>query len=324
MLKVGIIGAGTMGRVHAKCANASNKAKVTAIYDVVAENAEKLAAVYDAEAYTDINEMLESDTDMVFVCVPNTEHCNITVTALKAGKHVFCEKPLAISIEEVQEIAKAAKESGKRVFTGLNRRFAPNYLHAKEMISKSGYRPMNFNMIQNDGDMGGSVWVAHLDALGGFLYDSTIHSLDMAEYMMGEIESVWTLGIQAFYSLQDDFVIMLQFKNGGIGTITSCGHASWVYPFERMQIVGDHQSVITEELENVRYCPGLEGVIQSEEYTKLSFEIKWGYQAEHEHMYHALENETEALNGLEVGIRSVKLVEACYESAANNGKKILL
>ncbi|HBR01337.1 MAG TPA: hypothetical protein DD738_01860 [Ruminiclostridium sp.] len=321
-MKIGIIGVGTMGRVHAKCAVNSGMAEVTSVFDLVRENADKIASQYSAKAFTDIDEFLSSDIDMVFVCVPNTGHAEIAIKALNAGKHVFCEKPLAISVEQVYSIKEAANKSGKRVFTGLNRRFAPVYKHSKDVVRQADYKPMNFHMLQNDGDMGGAVWVAHLDALGGFLYDSTIHSLDMAEYMMGEVDKLWTLGISACYSLDDDFVIMLKFKSGGIGTITSCGHASWIYPFERMQVVGDHRSIITEELETFRYCPSLTGVIEAAEYTKLPFEVKWGYQDMHKHMYDALLNGKKAENDLDVGIRSVRLVDACYKSAAAGGKEI--
>ena len=321
-MKIGIIGAGTMGGIHAKCAANSGMAEVAAVYDMYKEAADKLACNYGAQAYTDLDALLASDVEMVFVCVPNTGHAEISIKALEAGKHVFCEKPLAINVDEVYAIKEAEEKSGKRVFTGLNRRFAPVYKKAWDVVSSPDYKPSNFHITQNDGDMGGAVWVSHLDELGGFLYDSTIHSLDMAEYMMGEVDELWSLGISACYSLDDDFTIMMKFKNGGIGTITSCGHASWIYPFERMQVVGDHRSVITEELETYRYCPSLDGIIDGAEFTKLPFEVKWGYQDMHIHMYNALKNGTEALNNIEVGIRSVCLVDACYKSAASGGEKI--
>jgi len=245
----------------------------------------------------------------------------VAIQILKAGIAVFSEKPMATGIEDAKAMVEAAKQSGVRLFVGHNRRFAPVYLEANNSIKAEDYVPHNINIIQNDGDMGGegSIWAADFKNLGGFLYDTTIHFLDMAEYLMGEIETVSTLGKSACYEVEDDFVIQLKFKNGGLGAITTCGHASWIFPFERVQVVGDHKSVITEELDSYRYCPGLSKTITAYDYSKLEFGKKWGYYDMHLHMYDALEHKMPALNDGEIGLRAVKLVEACHESMEKGG-----
>jgi myo-inositol 2-dehydrogenase/D-chiro-inositol 1-dehydrogenase len=321
-INVGIIGAGTMGGVHARIADKIGRVEVASVFDVDRMRAEQLAGQYNSRAFTDLDEMLKSEIEMVFVCVPNRLHAQVSIRALEAGKHVFCEKPLAISVGEALQIRNSAEKLGRKVFVGLNRRFSPIYVQAKKAVSASGFKPAHINIIQNDGDMMGCVWSADLKNMGGFLFDTTVHFLDMAEYLLGEIQEVRALGMAACYELQDDFVIQLKFGNGMLGAITTCGHASWIFPFERVQVVGDHRSVITEELDVYRYSPGLNKTIEAFDYSKLPFDEKWGYQAMHYHMYDVLEKEIPLVNGIEQGIRSVALVEACYRSVDANGAVI--
>lgn len=321
MIKVAVIGSGTMGNIHAQIANSSGRAKVEYIFDTDKEKASDLADKVGAKAIADMDELCQQNIDLAIVCVPNKLHAMVTIQILEAEISVFTEKPMATRIEDAQAMVDAAKKSGKRLFVGHNRRFAPVYQAAKKSVEQESYQPHNINMIQNDGDMGGegSIWAADFENLGGFLYDTTIHFLDMAEYLMGDIESVSALGKSACYPVEDDFAIQLKFKNGGLGAITTCGHASWIFPFERVQVVGDHKSVITEELDSYRYCPGLSRTIEAFDYTNLSFEEKWGYVPMHHHMYDALEKGITAMNEGEVGLRAVKLVEACHQSIAQNG-----
>lgn len=323
-LRGGIIGTGTMGGIHAKLAAESGKVEIVAVFDTVFSRAESFAAKYNAKPFGELEAMLDYGVDIVYIAVPNNFHAPLTIACLDHGVHVFCEKPLATSLEDIAKIKEAVKRSGKRLFVGHNRRFAPIYLAAKQTVSESDYKPTSINIIQNDGDMGGSVWAADFINIGGFLYDTTVHFLDMAEYLMGEISEVRALGMSACYEgIDDDFVIQIRFKDGGHGAITTNGHASWIFPFERVQVVGDHRSVITEELDVYRYCPGLFKTIQCEDYSKLPFEEKWGYKPMHAHMYQCLESGEPALNdGTAAGARAVALVEACYRSAAQGGAAI--
>lgn len=321
MLKMVVVGSGAMGKIHAGIINSTGRAKVEYIFDTEQKRARELANLIGAVPVTDMDELCQKEIDLAFVCVPNKLHAQVAIKLLEAGINVFSEKPMATGIEDAKAMVQAAKDSGSRLFVGHNRRFAPVYLEAKNSVMQADYMPHNINIIQNDGDMGGegSIWAADFKNLGGFLYDTTIHFLDMAEYLMGEIESISALSKSACYPVEDDFVIQLKFKNGGLGAITSCGHASWIFPFERVQVVGDHKSVITEELDSYRYCPGLSKTIEAYDYSKLAFEKKWGYYDMHLHMYDALEKNLPAQNDGEVGLRAVKLVETCHESIAKNG-----
>lgn len=240
-LRGGIIGTGTMGGIYAKLTAESGKVEIVAVFDTVFSRAESFAAKYNAKPLGELEAMLDYGVDIVYIAVPNNFHAPLTIACLDHGVHVFCEKPLATSLEDIAKIKEVVKRSGKRLFVGHNRRFAPIYLAAKQTVSESDYKPTSINIIQNDGDMGGSVWAADFISIGGFLYDTTVHFLDMAEYLMGEISEVRALGISACYEgIDDDFVIQIRFKDGGHGDITTNGHASWIFPFERVQVVGQY------------------------------------------------------------------------------------
>ncbi len=320
-MKIGIIGGGNMGLLHGKLINSNIELTLSALYDTFKEKGEASAKELGTKFVETLDELFDN-CEMVFITVPNTMHADLAISALKAKKHVFVEKPLATSIEDAKKVMEASEKSGKRVFVGYNRRFAPVYKKAKDLIFDDKFKPSNINIIQNDGDMINPPWLTDVKMTGGFMYDTTVHFLDMARYLMGEITEIRALGKAACYPIIDDFAVLITFENGNYGVISTCGHASWISPFERVQVVGDHTSIITEELDSLRFSPGLNKVIDAKDFSKLPHEEKWGYKFMHEHMFDALKNNKEALNDIKDGYIGVKLMEACYESASKNGQLI--
>ena len=138
MIKIGLIGCGKITEVrHAPEYFDHPDCEITAYYNPTREKAEKLAALYGGKVYDSIEELLASDVDAVSVCVPNKFHDSVSVQALKAGKHVLCEKPMAITKEGCEAMLAAARESGKILMIGLNQRFAKAHVKGRE-IFRSG------------------------------------------------------------------------------------------------------------------------------------------------------------------------------------------
>ncbi|MFT3963869.1 Gfo/Idh/MocA family protein [Propionivibrio sp.] len=320
-ISVAIVGSGVMGGIHGKIAQQSGAASVNYVVDADLAKAQKCADLHRATALRSIGELAGKNVNLAFVCVPNNHHARVAIELLNLKLDVFCEKPLATSAADARLMIEAAQVNDRRLFVGHNRRFAPVYLAAKEAVRGKYFSPQSINMIQNDGDMGGegSLWAANFAQLGGFLYDTTIHFLDMAEFLLGPIASISALSRSCCYPVNDNFTIHMQFRDSGSGVISSCGHASWIFPFERVQVVGDHQAVITEELDEYRHCPGLSRAIDGKTYAKLAFEEKWGYVAMHTHMYDALASGGKAIHDARIGLRAVELVEACQKSATSQG-----
>lgn len=322
MRRIGIIGLGNMGVLHGKLLLEREGATVTAVTDLNARRGKEIADLFSCDFFATADELFKSAIDMVFITVPNTKHAELTIKGLNAGLDVFVEKPLATSLHDAALVRDAEKKSGKRVFVGYNRRFAPVYSQAKAIVSAAGFRPANVNIIQNDGDMKNPPWLTDVKMTGGFMYDTTVHFLDMAIYLLGEISELRALGKNFFYPITDSFAVQLKFANGAFGVITTCGHASWISPFERIQIVGDHRSIITEELDDLSYSPALGAIVDSHDYSKLDHNTKWGYAQMHEHIFKCLDDCSIPINGIYEGYRVVELIEACYRSAGNNGEVI--
>ena len=113
MIKVGLIGCGKIGQVRHLPEYAANPdCRITALYDINKQRAQELAQQYGATAYDSYQALLASDVDAVSVCSSNASHAEIAVAALRAGKHVLCEKPMATTLEDCEAMVQAARESG--------------------------------------------------------------------------------------------------------------------------------------------------------------------------------------------------------------------
>lgn len=135
MIKIGIIGCGKITEVRHAPEYAENpNCQITAFYDTVAEKAQAMVQQYGAKAYDSVEALLASDVDAVSVCAANRFHAQLSIQALKAGKHVLCEKPMATTPEDCQAMLDAARESGKYLMIGLNQRLARAHVKAKELL----------------------------------------------------------------------------------------------------------------------------------------------------------------------------------------------
>ena len=138
MFRIGIIGCGKIAQVRHIPEYAENPhAQLAGFYDLNTQRAAELAAQYGAKAYESAEAMLaDPSIDAVSVCVANHAHAPITIAALKAGKHVLCEKPMATTLEECEEMVKTARETGKFLMIGHNQRLAKAHAVAKELIDQ--------------------------------------------------------------------------------------------------------------------------------------------------------------------------------------------
>src|SRR5262249_20732783 len=134
-LTLGIIGAGHMGTLHAQNLMADQRVHLVGVADVDQGRAETLARLVQGRAFDSTEALLDSGVQAVYVCTPNTLHTAAVLTALQRQVHVFCEKPMATTLDEAQQIRAAARSSGVLYQVGHNRRFAPAYTFARQQIS---------------------------------------------------------------------------------------------------------------------------------------------------------------------------------------------
>ena len=150
-IKIGIIGAGYIAGVHAGVLAGDERVQLTAVYDVLPAAAEKLARAHNATAVASPLEVLER-SDAVYVTTPNTQHVSLAIAAIEAGKHVFCEKPLATNIDDARKVFENASNASKVFQVGHNRRFAPVYATLKRMLSET-CTPHSAHVKMNRGEL---------------------------------------------------------------------------------------------------------------------------------------------------------------------------
>lgn len=322
-LKVGIIGAGNMGRTHVENLKQDPRVQIAGVTDVVLARAQDLAGPVGATAFPTVEALLDAGVQAVYVTTPNTRHVPATLAALARNVHVFSEKPMATSLDDARQVRAAARAARAVYQVGHNRRFAPAYRYLKDQV-EAGLIPYLANAKQNDGDWFNPPWITDLSLTGGFLYESSVHLLDMLRWLMGEVTSVQARARANVYDVLNDFAILLTFVGDRFAVFSSSAHASWAFPFEHVELVGEHAFVRSEELTRVVHSPGLAQPVRIVEYGQVPRSELWGYREEDERFISACLGEGTPAVDVEEAYKSIELCEACYRSAANQGATVAL
>ena len=159
---------------------------------------------------------------------------------------------------------------------------------------------------------------------GGFLYESSVHLLDMLRWLLGEVVAVQARAKANVYNVLNDFAMLLTFAGDRLAVFSSSAHASWAFPFEHLEMVGDHAFVRSEELTRVVHSPGLEQPVRSQDFSQLPRTDLWGYREEDRLFVGACLGENPPAVNAEEAYRSIELCEACYRSAASGGAEVRL
>jgi len=311
-IKIGIIGSGYIAGVHATILARDERVKVSSVYDVIADRAQQFARAHDATVTASANEVIER-SDAVFITTPNTRHVPLALAAINAGKHVFCEKPLATTIEDAETVFEKAQRSDSIFQIGHNRRFAPVYATLKRYLSET-HRPHSAHVKMNRGELLNPEWTGDPEVTGGFLYETPIHMFDMMRFLFGEIESLHAIGSSHEYNEIEDFSVLLKFANGMHATLATAADASWLFPFERVEVFCHHATLVTREMESLICSSNLEGHFTSHSMQQTPREEKWGYLQEDRAFIDSIVNGTPPLVTAFDGLMSVEIANAIYES----------
>ncbi len=211
LIKIGIIGCGGIanGKHMPSLAKVAD-AEMVAFCDLIPERAEKAAKEFgtpDAKVYTDYKELLKDPTiDVIHVCTPNRSHSFITVDALEAGKHVMCEKPMAINSAEAQKMIDAAKRTGKKLSIGYQNRFRDDSLYMKKEAEDGTFGDIYYakaTAIRRRGVPNWGVFLDEYEQGGGPLIDIGTHTLDLTLWMMNNYKPKYCVGT-AYHKLNND------------------------------------------------------------------------------------------------------------------------
>lgn len=270
-IRVGLIGTGRIGRLHAE--NLSFRVpgvELAAVSDVVLQAAEQCAADFGVPIVEgDYHALLSNrGIDAVVICSSTNTHAKIITEAAAAGKHIFCEKPIDLDLEVIDDALNAVRKAGIKLQIGFNRRFDPNHLRIRELIQKGAIGEPHILRITSRDPTPPSI--EYVKVSGGLFIDMMIHDFDLARYFVGsEVEEVFTLAAVRIDPAigragdVDTAVVALKFENGAIGTIDNSRKAVYHYD-QRVEVFGSKGMAQSQNRapDNVRFS-GSDAVSES-------------------------------------------------------------
>ncbi len=319
MTNIALLGCGRIGQVHAKAIARTPGASLVAVADAMAPAATRLAAQYGAEM-RDIDAIeAAADVDAVVICTPTDTHADLIERFSRAGKAIFCEKPVDLSEARVRACLEVVRQTGARLMIGFNRRFDPHFVALKAAIDAG--RIGEVEQITITSRDPGLPPASYIKVSGGIFRDMTIHDFDMARYLLGEeVVSVYaSAAALADPSIRDlgDYdtaTVVLTTASGRQATILNSRRASYGYD-QRIEV---HGSLGMVQAENQR-AADIE-VATAAGYLKpplLDFfmtRYTAAYEAELGAFLAALADGTAMSPSGEDGLAALKLAEAALES----------
>jgi predicted dehydrogenase len=227
VLKFAIIGCGAIGDRHAM--EAATAGKLAAVCDIIEERAVKLARVYKARAYTRLEDMLqhEKDLDVVAVCTPNGLHAAHSIQILKAGLHVLCEKPMALSAADCRQMIQEADEAGKNLFVIKQNRFNPPVAAVRQLLIDGSLGHVYSVQVNGCWNRGAGYykdsWHGTVELDGGILFTQFSHFIDLLYWMIGDVKEAYAFGGNFAHgdsiAFDDAIAACLRFSNGAIASL---------------------------------------------------------------------------------------------------------
>ena len=328
MIKVGLIGCGFMGGMHSACyaALANLGVKVTAVADVRRDYAENLAN--GAEIYATGMELIEkADVDVVDVCLPTHLHAAHAVAAMKAGKNVFVEKPIAFKDEDMELILKTEQETGAKVQVGQVIRQWTEYVWLKKAVDAGTFGKIQhamFRRMSSRPEWAWEGWLHQVDKSGGVAVDMHVHDVDFVRYIMGEPDVV-----KAHAHRDAEGVIQQINAVYGYGKDVSVAvESGWDYPadfpftadfrvkFEKATVIGGGGVVNVYPLGGAAYQAELEEEFQGDNEIGGNISSLGGYYNELKYFVEGLQGKNDlSVATVSEAIKSVQLVKREVEAA---------
>ena len=238
MLKVGLIGCGGMGMNLARHCHLLDESKISAVFDIDPAASSRAAQEFGAKEYGSYRRLLDGDVDAVIVATPNDSHAKITIDAAQRGKHVFCEKPMALKLADCRAMIRAADEAGVKLMVGQVLRLFPVFWQTKQIVASGKLgEPFAMSVTRLGGpDALAKGWRATKKQSGGYLYEINVHEIDFMRHVMGEAKSVYaSVGhfTDSPVEFEDVAFVQIRYAGGGIGTL-HCGGSSSIGKCEMM------------------------------------------------------------------------------------------
>jgi predicted dehydrogenase/predicted GNAT family N-acyltransferase len=335
-VRVGFLGAGLIATYHSKSLRRSGADVVrTGVYDIDRDRAVAFAAASGHTVMASEDEVIDS-ADAVYVCTWTSEHPRQVRRAFDAGKHVFCEKPLAITTELAAEMAAHAARSGLVHQVGLILRRSPAYLWARHLIGQPAAGRVMAVVFRDDQFIPtqghyASVWRADRSRAGaGTLIEHSIHDVDMLRFLVGDIASVsaHTTNFHGHDGIEDVCAASIRFASGAVGTLTSVWHDNLARPsLRRVEVLCERRHITIhgddwlgpiEWTDSDGTTTALEGAALEAAVDPL----RDGDSNPDDEFIRAIQRGHRAWPDLSVAVEAHRVVDAMYRSAAAGGTAV--
>ncbi len=325
-----IVGCGRIAQRHAEHIHNTIGCALVATCDIEFDKAQKLADAYGSIPYSSIEELLENkNVDILSICSPNGLHAHHSILGLNAGKHVLCEKPMALSAYDCGEMIKAAEKANKRLFVIKQNRYNPPVAAVKTLIEEGQLGKISSVQLscfwnRNENYYANS-WKGTKELDGGTLYTQFSHFVDLLYYLIGDVKEVKAYGgnfqHQDIIEFEDNGVVILKFHNGAIGTINYTVNSYMKNMEGSLTIFGDKGTVkIGGQYLNELEYQQIEGV----EITNLEQGNKannygeyQGSMSNHDKVYQniveVLKNGASVTTNMFEGLKTVEIIEKIYD-----------
>jgi predicted dehydrogenase len=319
VIRIGLIGGGGIADAHIRGYRACADTLVpAAVADVVPDTASRRAAELDCPAYTDYRQLIESaDVDAVDVCLPHHLHADAIVAAADAGKHVLCEKPLCLTLDEAARVRTAVERNGVTLMCAHNQLFLPPVAHAMELLAARTLGPLYqvrvTDCFWNDFDPSNMGWRASvLTSGGGELIDTGYHPtylmLQLAGGLPVEVVAMLATHRLTFSEGEDSAQLLVRFDNGVLGQLAT----SWAFDpppiTERFSVVGERGTLYATD-------SSLTLTLRGQPSETVRFEPVDTYVAEMRHFAGSLASGTRPVHTEREGIAVLQMILAGYSSA---------
>ena len=338
-INFGIIGFGKIGPRHKKKIDENKYCNLKAVCDIDKKKLKELKG-HDIKLYTDYREMLKSnDIDIVSICTPNYLHAQMTIDALNAGKHVLCEKPMALSVWDCEKMIEAELKNNKNLFIIKQNRYNPPVQAVKSLLEENKLGKL-FSIIvncywnRNRDYFAASPWKGERAKDGGALFTQFSHFIDLLYWFGGEVKSVYAYAKNYNHpeiEIEDTGVVAIKFENDAIGTFnfTNCAYGKNMEG--SITIFGENgtvkiggQYLNTLEYQNIENFK-IKNIPESR--GPNDYGTYKGSMSNHHKVYENVVNVLSNKGDIDVGgmdgMQTVKIVEAIYKSIKTGGKLFL-
>ena len=327
-LGVGIIGAGRIGKLHAEnIVRHIPEISLKAIADINLDtswvnslpNNEHIGIVGN-----DVQGIFSDPTiDAVLICSPAPSHLPLIIQAAEAGKHIFCEKPIALDISAIQQALAVVEQSQVILQVGFNRRFDPNFAKIKRAVQQGDIgKPHIIHITSRDPEPPTHDYIA---SSGGIFLDMSIHDFDMARFLAGsDITDVFAVGATlidptiATLGDVDTVVIQLTFANGALGVIDNSRQAVYGYD-QRVEVFGSKGKIVAQNVSATQTELSTAHAVTCDNPMHFFLDrYQASYLAEHQSFCHAIHHEEAAAIDGQDGLKAVILGHAAKQSFQRN------